>query len=65
MKVQMIQCDCCIEQVQVIHSREEWEKYSRSIAVHGRGGTDFTPVFRYVEELRKKVVKPAGHDLFY
>lgn len=54
MKVYLIQCDCCIEQVQVIHSREEWEKYSRSIAVHGRGGTDFTPVFRYVEELRRK-----------
>ena len=26
MKVYLIQCDCCIEQVQVIHSREEWEK---------------------------------------
>ena len=54
MKVYLIQCDCCIEQVQVIHYREECEKYSRSIAVHGRGGTDFTPVFRYVEELRRK-----------
>ena len=40
--------------MQVNHSREEWEKYSRSIAFHGRGGTDFTPVFRYVEELRRK-----------
>ena len=43
-----------MEQVQVIHSREEWEKCSQSITIQGRGGTDFTPVFRYVEELRRK-----------
>ena len=54
MKVYLIQCDCCVEQVQVIHSREEWEKCSQSITIQGRGGTDFTPVFRYVEELRRK-----------
>lgn len=54
MKVYLIQCDCCVEDVQVIHSKEEWEQCSRNIAVHGRGGTDFTPVFRYVEELREK-----------
>ena len=54
MNVYLIQCDCCIEQVQVIHSKEEWEKCSQNIMVQGRGGTDFTPVFRYVEELRRK-----------
>ena len=26
----------------------------RHITIQGRGGTDFTPVFRYVEELRRK-----------
>lgn len=54
MNVYLIQCDCCVEDVKVIHSKEEWEQCSQSIVIHGRGGTDFTPVFRYVEELQKK-----------
>ena len=52
MEVYLIQCDCLIQSVAVIHSREEWKNYSREITIAGRGGTDFTPVFRYVEGLR-------------
>lgn len=54
MKVYLIQCDTHIEDVVVIHSEEEWKKYSSRITIVGRGGTDFRPVFRYVEELQKK-----------
>ena len=50
MNVYLIQCDCCIQSVQVIHSREEWEEYSKKITIQGRGGTDFTPVFRMIEQ---------------
>ena len=54
MQVYLIQCDCMVQSVAVIHSEEEWKNYSREITIVGRGGTDFTPVFRYVEEQRQK-----------
>ncbi len=53
-RVYLIQCDCVIQQVQVIRSVEEWEKSANAVTVQGRGGTDFTPVFRYVERLRRE-----------
>lgn len=54
MKVYLIQCDCVIQNVTVIRSAEDWRRSCEHITIHGRGGTDFTPVFRYVEELREK-----------
>ena len=54
MEVYLIQCDCMVQSVAVIHSQEEWQNYSRSVTIAGRGGTDFTPVFRYVEDLKKQ-----------
>lgn len=54
MKVYIVQCDCQVQDVAVIHSEEEWKRYSKEIQIHGRGGTDFRPVFRYVQELKEK-----------
>ena len=54
MKVYLIQCDCLVQSVTVIRSPEEWRRSCEDIVIQGRGGTDFTPVFRYVEELRRK-----------
>ena len=54
MKVYLIQCDCLVQSVTVIHSAEEWLESCGRITIQGRGGTDFTPVFRYVEELRRR-----------
>ena len=54
MEVYLLQCDCMVQSAAVIHSREEWQNYSRAITIEGRGGTDFTPVFRYVDELRSR-----------
>lgn len=54
MKVYIIQCDCCIQDVALIRSEEDWKEYGKSVVIQGRGGTDFTPVFRYVNNLRKK-----------
>lgn len=54
MKVYIIQCDCYVQDTAVIHSREEWDDYCKNIHIHGRGGTDFRPVFRYVEELQER-----------
>lgn len=54
MKVYLIQCDCFIQTVKVIHSEEEWKEYSRNIQIEGRSGTDFRPVFAYIQKLRDK-----------
>ncbi len=54
MKVYILQCDCYVQDAAVIRSREEWDDYSKNIHIHGRGGTDFRPVFRYVKELQEK-----------
>lgn len=54
MEVYLLQCDCMVQSAAVIHSREEWQNYSRTITIEGRGGTDFTPVFRYVDDLRSR-----------
>lgn len=52
MKVYFIQCDCLIQDVTLISSREDWMDYAKRIRIQGRGGTDFTPVFDYVRKLR-------------
>lgn len=53
MTVYLIQCDCMVQSAAVIRSPEDWLRQSRQIVIQGRGGTDFTPVFRYVEKLRE------------
>lgn len=53
MNVYFLQCDCVIQDVTRIQSREDWLDYAKKVAIQGRGGTDFTPVFDYVEKLRR------------
>lgn len=54
MKVYFIQCDCVIQDVVCVHSEEEWKQYCKKLEIQGRAGTDFRPVFRYVEKLRRE-----------
>lgn len=54
MNVYLIQCDCCIQNVKHITSRGDWETCGKSVEIQGRGGTDFRPVFQYIEKLRQK-----------
>ncbi len=66
MKVYLIQCDCCIQDVRVIRSAQEWVESGGTVTVQGRGGTDFRPVFRYVEQLRaKKELKKLRALLYF
>ena len=53
MNVYFLQCDCVIQDVTHIQSREDWLAYAKKVVIQGRGGTDFTPVFNYVENLRR------------
>lgn len=54
MKVYFIQCDCIVQDVTLIRCPEDWLDYAKKIRIQGRGGTDFTPVFDYVQKLREK-----------
>lgn len=54
MKVYFIQCDCVIQNVACIRSEQEWKDYCKKLKIQGRAGTDFRPVFRYVQDLREK-----------
>ena len=49
--IHIIQCDAEIQEDVVIKSREEFEAYLKSMKILGLGGTDFRPVFRYVDQL--------------
>ena len=47
----IIQCDADIQQDVRITSREEFDEYLKTMKLHGFGGTDFRPVFQYVDNL--------------
>lgn len=49
----IIQCDAAIQEDVKITSQEEFDEYLKTMQIHGLGGTDFRPVFQYVEQLRK------------
>ncbi len=53
MQVCFIQCDSFLQDVRMIRSRQEWDSYIRELEIKGRGGTDFRPVFRWVQEQRE------------
>ena len=50
----IIQCDADIQEAVKITSQQEFDHYIKNMKLHGFGGTDFRPVFEYVEELRRK-----------
>ena len=65
MKVYLIQCDCMVQDVQLLCCEEDWKRCSRNIVIQGRGGTDFTPVFSYVEKLRREKALKNLRALLY
>ena len=54
MNIHLIQCDNAIRSATKIESLKQLEKYQESFWVSGGGGTDFRPVFDYVELLLDK-----------
>lgn len=49
----IIQCDADIQEDKKITCQEEFDEYLKTMQIHGLGGTDFRPVFEYVEQLRQ------------
>ena len=53
-KVHLIECDDRVQKDELIESVEDMERRIGKITVEGGFGTDFRPVFEYVENLREK-----------
>ena len=47
----IIQCDADIQEEVKITNQDEFDLYLKSMQIHGLGGTDFRPVFNYVNQL--------------
>ena len=52
--IHIIQCDAGIQEDKRISSPEEFDDYIEHMELKGFGGTDFRPVFDYVDQLVKK-----------
>lgn len=48
--IHIIQCDCAIKDVAKISNDVDFANYINDLQLHGMGGTDFRPVFAYVED---------------
>ncbi len=49
--IYIIQCDAEIQEAVRITKKEEFENYLKKMTIKGQGGTDFRPVFTYVDQL--------------
>ena len=47
----IIQCDAAIQEDAKITSQEDFDEYLKTMRIRGLGGTDFRPVFTYVDKL--------------
>ena len=52
--VHIIQCDAQIQSDEIITSAEDFDRYLETMEIRGLGGTDFRPVFDYVDRLVKE-----------
>ena len=51
MNVHIIQCDAAVQMDKKITSQEDLAQFMEQFELRGSGGTDFRPVFRYVDKL--------------
>ena len=56
LNIWIIQCDAVIQEAKQITSKEDFENYIKNMELKGFGGTDFRPVFEFVnDQIDKKV----------
>lgn len=63
--IHIVQCDAVIQQASVITSQEELQQFMESFQLMGSGGTDFRPVFQYVDRLIQAQVFQNLKGLIY
>lgn len=64
-EIHIIQCDSDIKDVKVLKNQEEIEEYIKNIILKGFGGTDFRPVFKYVDEIFESSQRNEVNGLIY
>lgn len=52
--IHIIQCDAKVQEDTKITNKDEMEYFMKHMTLHGFGGTDFRPVFQYVDQLIKE-----------
>ena len=52
--IYIIQCDAAIKEYAVIKSQKDFDRYLENMTFKGFGGTDFRPVFSFVDSLIKE-----------
>ena len=52
--IHIIQCDAKVQEDTKITNKDEMEYFMQHMTLHGFGGTDFRPVFQYVDQLIKE-----------
>jgi predicted metal-dependent peptidase len=63
--IHIIQCDADVQEDVKITNSHEYEKYLQRMQLHGLGGTDFRPVFTYVDQLIEKKLFENLKGLIY
>ena len=61
----IIQCDADIQEDKKITCQEDFDEYLKTMQILGLGGTDFRPVFEYVDQLRQSKVFTNLKGLIY
>jgi predicted metal-dependent peptidase len=52
--IHIIQCDAAVQEDAKLTTTEEFDEYLKTLELRGFGGTDFRPVFRYVNNMAEK-----------
>ena len=63
--IHIIQCDAAVQSDVIITSSEDFDRYLAGMEIRGLGGTDFRPVFTYVDELDRQGVFSDLRGLLY
>lgn len=64
-RILLLQCDTEIQQEFLLTSPDQLARLSEEFCPQGFGGTDFTPVFQRLEELRRDGTLPRVQGLLY
>jgi predicted metal-dependent peptidase len=64
-RVHVIECDSKIQKDDLLTSPEDFDRYLKNIELKGGGGTDFRPVFRYIDRLQKEEKMNEVQGLLY
>lgn len=63
--IRILQCDTRVRDDRVIHGPEDLNDFQQGFEIKGFGGTDFNPVFDYIENLKNTGVIKRVRGLLY